>query len=148
MDTSKRQVRISQGILGLLFIGSMLLLTSGILNEVKLSAIKKHGKIAQGKVISAGELEKPQGAKTHFLQVGFRDDGGNDISKSFPVDRDDFEHATKTGTVPVTYVPSKPGYSTIGHQYGYNRGPLFIAIAGALATLFGIFVLEKRYRKV
>lgn len=76
----------------------------------------------------------------------FIDGEGREVIKSFPVDKDDYEHALKVGNIPITYVANHPDYSIVGKYYNYNRAPLFVAIVFSIITLALIISSEFLYR--
>jgi hypothetical protein len=114
----------------------LLFIAAGIANELKVSKLRNEGVVVEGRILDGGELARPTGRKTHYLQVEFEKGAGEKVVKAFPVDRDDFVHANQVGKIPITYVPRNPALSRVGTRFGYNRTPLFVAI-GAFVLIAG-----------
>jgi hypothetical protein len=114
---------------------------------MKLRQLRNNGIVIEGAVLAGGELETPKGIKTHYLRVRFQKENNEDVTKDFPVDRDDYQRAAQSGRISITYVPGKSDLSRVGAYYGYNRTPLYAAIIGFLFSSAAILVTQYLYGK-
>ena len=137
-----RTRRVIQTILGAMCLIPLLFIAAGIANEPKLGKIRNNGVVVEGRILDGGELPQPKGVKTHYLQVEFEKTTGEREVKTFSVDRDDFVHAKQAGKIPITYVAGRSGISRVGTGFGYDRTPLFVAIAAFLLMAAAIVVIQ------
>ncbi len=144
---SKEVVRTIQILLGLFFCGALFMVFMGISNGLKLKQLEDEGVVVMGEILNFGELEREKGLKTHFLYVEFQKRDGKMVQEKFTMTSADYEKAIVIDTIPITYVPHKPGLSRVGNSYGNNQLPLFYAIVGSFFGLIFIIVLEIIYRK-
>ena len=125
---------------------SLLGIAAGTANEMKLRTLRSNGVVVEGRVLDRGSLDTPRGIKTHFLKVEFPNKNAEKVTKDFPVDHDDYLLASQSGTIPITYVPQKPGLSRVGTYFGYNRSPLYAAIVVFLFSSAAILITQFLYK--
>ena len=143
----KSEKIVIQIVIGLVLLGSLVVIAAGTANEMKLRKLRNSGVVVEGSVLDGGLLDNPRGIKTHYLKVEFQKENGEKVTKRFPVDQDDYLHASQLGKIPITYVPEQPGLSRVGSYYGYDRAPLYAAIVGFLFSLAVILGTQYLYHK-
>lgn len=139
--------RIVQGILSVVLLGSIFMIISSMMSEIKQNRFEKLGVVVDGEVLDSGRLEQVQGLKTHFLDVQFLRSDGNLVQKTFSVGTENYNWAIKRGHIPVTYVPEFPELSRVDSYHGFNRSHLYFSIIISFLALILVITLEIIYRK-
>lgn len=92
--------------------------------------------------MESGKLYKNPGTVTYYIKMLYVREKGVDVAGTYQADRDDYDDALKTGSLPVTIAADHPKFSASGQSFGNKRGPLFLALVHFIFSFTPIVFIE------